>query len=257
MAGGNPGTEMLYGVHPVQAALSAGRRTVYAVYISGSGRGKRRLDSIRELADRTGVPVTETTGAQIEDMAGSAAHQGIAAAVGPYPLVTLDEMTAVKTVSADSFLLIADGILDPHNLGALIRTGACVGVQGIIIPRDNAASPTAAVSKASAGTMESMPIARETNIARVIDRLKEADFWIPGLDRTGEISLFEADLTGPIALVIGGEDRGIRRLVREKCDFIVAIPQRETVNSLNASVAGGVAMYEIIRQRRLREPSAS
>ncbi|MEW6080175.1 MAG: 23S rRNA (guanosine(2251)-2'-O)-methyltransferase RlmB [Thermodesulfobacteriota bacterium] len=242
--------EILYGVHPVMAALAAGRRTVYAIYVTGSERNKKHPDPVRGRAAEIGVPVIVTSGDQLKRMTGSDAHQGVAAEVGRYPLSALDDVPAIKAVSGDTFLLIADGILDPHNLGALIRTGACAGVDAVIIPGDNAASPTPAVSKASAGTMESMRIVRETNIARTIDRLKESGIWVAGLDRSGGVSLYDADLTGPMALVIGGEDRGVRRLVREKCDWIVAIPQKDDVNSLNASVAGGIAMYEIVRQRR-------
>ena len=247
---GKPRTEIIYGVHPVQAALKAGRRTVHSLHVIGAGRAKKRFEPILELAAGTGVPVSEATADQIELMAGSTAHQGIAARVNGFPLAALDDLPGVRNFTAGAFLLIADGILDPHNLGALIRTGACAGVEGVIIPRDNAVSPTPAVSKASAGAMETMAVARETNIARTLDRLKEIGFWITGLDSTGQTSMFDADLTGPMALVIGGEDRGIRRLVREKCDLIVSIPQKSAVNSLNASVAGGIAMYEVLRQRR-------
>ena len=250
MVKGKPKTEIIYGVHPVQAALTAGRRTVHLLYVIRAAGAGKRFSPILELAAGAGVPITEVASDQIERMAGSTAHQGIAAQVSGFPLTTLDDLPGVKNFTAGAFLLIGDGILDPHNLGALIRTGACVGLGGVIIPRDNAASPTPAVSKASAGAMETMAVARETNIARTIDRLKTTGFWITGLDSTGQTSLFDADLTGPIALVIGGEDRGIRRLVREKCDLIVSIPQQSTVNSLNASVAGGIAMYEVLRQRR-------
>lgn len=246
-----PRTEILYGIHPVMEAISAGRRKIYSLFLAGAGSKNKRFQAIHELAGKTGVPVRETTAAHIERISGTAAHQGVALEVSRYPLFLLDEIGAVKDFSAAAFLMIADGIVDPHNLGALIRTGACVGLDGVIIPKDNAASPTPAVSKASAGTMENMAIARETNIARTIDRLKEAGFWITGLDSDGETPLFDADLSGPMVLVIGGEDRGVRRLVREKCDMIVSIPQNSSVNSLNASVAGGVAMYEVLRQRRM------
>ncbi len=242
--------EILYGVHPVTAALTAGRRKIYAVYVTGGGRNKDRFEALRDLAGQAGVAVAGTDADQLERMTGSTAHQGVAAEVGRYPLAALDEVLAHQDGQTDPFVLVADGIMDPHNLGALIRTAACVGVDGVIIPKDNAAPPTPAVSKASAGAMESMLLAREVNIARTIERLKENNFWVFGLDGDSPTSLFEADLTGPAALVIGGEGRGIRRLVREKCDLVVAIPQTKIVNSLNASVAGGIAMYEIERQRR-------
>lgn len=255
MAKDSPQREVLYGVHPVTAALTAGRRMIYVVYVIGDGKNKRRFDPVCSLAEQAGVRVVETKADQMERMAGSSAHQGVAAEVGRYPLATLDEVLGKKSGEADPFVLVADGIMDPHNLGALIRTAACVGVDGVVIPKDNAAPPTPAVSKASAGAMESMLLAREANIARVIERLKENNFWVFGLDGDGTTSLFEVDLTGPAALVIGGEGRGVRRLVKEKCDLVVAIPQKKIINSLNASVAGGVAMYEIDRQRREKQRS--
>jgi len=249
----NRSTEILYGTHPVSAALAAGRRKIFAVYTTAGGdHGKKRLDPALALAEKAGIPVTVVSGPQLEKMCNATAHQGLAAQVGPYPLVDLDQVPAVKTVSPESLVLIADGILDPHNLGALIRTAACAGVDAVVIPRDNAASPTPAVSKASAGALETMAVARETNISRVVDRLKDKGFWTVGLDSAGPQSLYAVDLTGPVALIVGGEDRGVRRLVREKCDFIVAIPQRNVVNSLNASVAGGIALYEIVRQRTVQ-----
>ncbi|UCF91775.1 MAG: 23S rRNA (guanosine(2251)-2'-O)-methyltransferase RlmB [Desulfobacterales bacterium] len=162
-------------------------------------------------------------------------------------------MDPISAVNADPFLLLLDGILDPHNLGAIIRTALCAGVHGVIIPRDRAASPTPAVSKASAGALEHVRLIQVTNLVRTVQALKEKGLWIYGLDRSGEHSIFASDLTGPLALVIGGEQRGIRPLVKKNCDLVVAIPQVGPMNSLNASVAAAVAMFETFRQRTRAE----
>ena len=141
--------------------------------------------------------------------------------------------------------------MDPHNLGALVRTALCVGVEGIIIPKDRSVPPTPSVSKASAGAMEHIRLARVTNMVNTIKALKKKGLWIAGMEKTSNTSIFSSDLTGPIAIVIGGEEKGMRLLVKKHCDFLMSIPQTGPVNSLNASVAGAIAMYEVYRQRRL------
>jgi 23S rRNA (guanosine2251-2'-O)-methyltransferase len=147
------------------------------------------------------------------------------------------------------FFLVIDSVADPHNLGALIRSALAVGVHGVITPKDRSAPPTVAVSKASAGALEHVPLARVTNLSRCLEELKTSGIWIFGLDAAADRNLYETDLRGPAALVVGGEEKGIRPLVKRHCDVRVAIPQRGPLDSLNASVAGAVAMYEIMRQR--------
>ena len=147
------------------------------------------------------------------------------------------------------FILILDQVVDTHNLGALIRTAVCAGVQAVILPKDRSALPTPAVSKASAGAMEHMKIVQVVNIVNTIKELKQEGLWIAGLDSEGEKSVFDADFTIPTALVIGGEEKGIRPLVKKHCDFLVSIPQKGPIDSLNASVAGAIVMVEVLRQR--------
>jgi len=155
----------------------------------------------------------------------------------------------------DLFLLLADSISDTHNLGALIRTALCAGVDGVIIPKDRAAAPLPSVSRASAGALEHMPVVQVTNLVNTIAELKEKGMWIAGMAADADQSLFESNLTGPLALVIGGEEKGIRPLVRKHCDFLIRIPQEGQIDSLNASVAGAVVMYEAYRQRKTCNPA--
>ena len=156
------------------------------------------------------------------------------------------------TRGRNPFLLLLDHIVDPHNLGALLRTAFCAGLDGVVITKDRSAQPSPAVSKASAGTMEHISLTRVTNMVSTIKTLKESGLWVAGLDKHIGQSIYTSDLTGPMALVIGSEEKGIRPLVRKHCDLMIAIPQIGDVDSLNASVAGGVVMYEIYRQREAK-----
>ncbi|MDY6903239.1 MAG: 23S rRNA (guanosine(2251)-2'-O)-methyltransferase RlmB [Thermodesulfobacteriota bacterium] len=246
--------EVLYGLHAVSAALDAGRRKIHCIYIMDKKKAGKSLprpfSEILQKARKNSIPVSTLTVRDFQSLTRGAVHQGIAAHVGPYPFVPLDDLLADVSQPPNSpFFLIADTVVDPHNLGALIRTALCAGADGLIIPKDNAASPTAAVAKVSAGAVEHLRIARVTNLARTIHQIKETGIWVAGLDMAGEKTVYEYDLTGPVALVVGGEGKGIRRLVSQACDFIMAIPQAGPVESLNVSVAGGIAMYEVCRQR--------
>ena len=151
--------------------------------------------------------------------------------------------------SGQSLVLLLDNVVDPRNLGAIIRTGLCVGVDGIVIPKKRAAMPTPLVSKASAGALENMRLARVTNLSDTIDQLKQNGFWVAGLEKNTDQSLYQSDLSGDLAIVLGSEGSGIRPLVREHCDFLISIPQQGAVSSLNVSVAAGVFLYEVYRQR--------
>jgi 23S rRNA (guanosine2251-2'-O)-methyltransferase len=241
-------TEILYGYHPVLEAIRSNRRTVFEVYVSNEKR-IGRLETIVNLASSSNVPVKRQPASWIQAMVKTASHQGICAKVGPYPLADLSEMLA-KADDSDLFLLLLDNIVDPHNLGALIRTAFCVAADGVVIPKDRAAPPTPAVSKSSAGALEHVLLARVTNMTATIKTLKQQGVWVIGLDKDSEVNMFQSDLTGPLALVVGGEEHGIRPLVRQQCDGLISIPQSREVDSLNASAAGAVAMYEAFRQRR-------
>jgi len=170
--------------------------------------------------------------------------------VTAYPLVDVaDLLETAKSGEGPPFLLLLDHIVDPQNLGAIIRTAVCAGVDAVIIPKDRAAHPSAAVSRVSAGALEYMRVALVNNIVRVVKTLKGQNLWIVGLDQNAGRSIYKADLTGAIGLVIGGEEKGIRTLVKQNCDFLISIPQTGKVGSLNASVAGAIVMYESYRQR--------
>ena len=241
-------TELLYGIHPVEEALAAGRRIFREVFVVADSPSKR-LSIMASVAESKNIPVRRVTTTQLNRIAGDIAHQGTAARVGPYPLVDLTAVLAQASGSDPSrFLVLLDTIVDPQNLGAIIRTALGVGVMAVVIPRDRAAGPTPAVSKASAGALEHVRLVQVTNLSATIRTLQRHGWWVYGMDRSAELSVFEVDLTGSVAMVIGGEEKGIRPLVRQICDLLLSIPQRGPVGSLNASVAAAVALYEAYRQ---------
>jgi 23S rRNA (guanosine2251-2'-O)-methyltransferase len=240
--------EMLFGIHPVNEAIKAGRRKIYEIYLAKE-KSSQRLEEIAAAA-LLSVPIRRISSQQLTSLSASAVHQGIAAKVGAYPMSDIDDIFRhIESRKAPPFLLLADGIEDTQNLGALIRTALCAGVHGLIIPKDRAASPTPAVSKASAGASEVMRIALVTNMVSVIQEFKDRGLWIMGMDGTAKTSVFDSDLSGNLGIVIGSEDKGIRPLVRRHCDALLSIPQANIFNSLNASAAGAVVMYEAFRQR--------
>lgn len=245
-------TEILFGVHPVREALRAGRRDIRTLFFA-KNRTDARSQALAAAAESRGVPVRGVAPEKLRALTVSDVHQGVAAEVGPYPLVPLPGLDA----AAAPLLLVVDSIVDPRNLGALIRTALAVGVDGVILPKDRSAAPTPVVSKASAGALEHIRLTLATNLARTLETLKKQGVWISGMDVGGTRSIYESDLTGPLAIVIGGEEKGIRPLVRRQCDFLVTIPQQGPVSSLNASVAGAVVMYEAFRQRLAAAPGAA
>ncbi|MFP3981667.1 MAG: 23S rRNA (guanosine(2251)-2'-O)-methyltransferase RlmB [Desulfobacterales bacterium] len=244
-----PKTEILAGSHPVAEAMRAGRRTIREIYVSRDQPAKR-IEKVTNQARRLDIPLTVVTREEIRKLSDTPHHQDIAARTSPCPLMDFGALLKEHgRYSEDAFLLIIDSIEDPQNLGGLVRTAVCTGVAGILIPRDRSAAPTPAVSRASAGALEHARLCMITNLANCMKDLKKNHFWIIGLDQQGGDALYDIDMTGPRALVIGGEDRGIRPLVKRHCDFLCHIPQTGVINSLNASVAGGIAMYEALRQR--------
>ena len=242
-------SELLYGIHPVFEVLAAERRRVYEVYLDKEKKSGR-LARIASMAEARGVLKKSIAPGDFKALTGTIGHQGAAAAVSPYPQVTVQEiLQTVQGEDGKQFLLMLDNIQDPQNLGAIIRTALCVGIQGVIVPKDHSASPTPAVSKASAGALEHIRLVRVTNLVQTIKHCKTSGLWIMGLQKDAAQSIYDADLSGSIALVLGGEQKGIRRLVKKNCDFLVSIPQQGALNSLNASAAAAVAMYEAFRQR--------
>jgi 23S rRNA (guanosine2251-2'-O)-methyltransferase len=241
--------EILWGYHPVYEALRAGRRTVFTVYVAQGGRNAREKDVI-QYARRAGVAVQAKTAQQLTALVGHRRHQGICASVSGYPMVTLDVLLAVaETRRQETFLLVLDQVVDPQNLGAVARTAQCAGVHGVVILKDRSASPTAAACKASAGALEYMQLACVTNLSEALKRLKASGIWIVGADQQAQETVFQADMTGPLAVVVGAEEKGIRPLVRKQCDRMVSIPQCGPIGSLNASAAAAVILYETFRQR--------
>lgn len=245
-----PSNEVLFGFHPVTEALIAGRRKVRSIMVDRPNLSERQLRAV-QLAEAQGIPWDTRTPEQIRAACGSDQHQGIAALASPLPNDSVEAVVADAEASARSPLLVLlDGIVDPNNLGAIVRTAHCAGADALVIPKDRAAGATPVVSKVSAGALEHTRVCRVTNMAGSIRWLKKKGFWISGLAMEGEQTLFQADLKGPLALVIGGEGRGLRRLVREYCDFLISIPLCGRVDSLNASAAAAVVLYEAFRQRQ-------
>lgn len=242
-------TEILYGIHPVGEALVSRRRHIHEIYLQ-KDHPSGRLDRLASTAANRGIGVKAVGSADLKALAGVSGHQGAAARVDPLPLTAISDMlAAAETRSATPFLLILDNILDPQNLGAIIRTALCAGIDGVIMPKDRSAPPTPAVSKASAGALEHIALSRVTNLVPAIKHCKKSGLWVMGLDKKADRSIFDGDLTGSIAIVLGGEQKGIRPLVRKNCDFLVSIPQPGALDSLNVSAAAAVAMYEALRQR--------
>ena len=245
-----PSQEVLFGFHPVTEALIAGRRTIHSVMVDRETLSERQSGVVR-LAEEKGVAWHMRTPEQILKACGSDQHQGVAAPASPLPNEALETFIADGKPPSDSPLLVLlDGIVDPNNLGAIVRTAHCAGVDAVVVPKDRAAGATPVVSKVSAGALEHTRLCRVTNLAGSIQWLKKQGFWVAGLAMDGDQTLFQADLRGPLALVIGGEGKGLRRLVREYCDFLISIPLRGRVDSLNASTAAAVVLYEAFRQRQ-------
>ena len=236
--------QIICGRNPIREALRAGRpieKLLAASELSGSAR------EIVKMAKDAGAVVQIVDRARLDQI--YPAHQGLLAYVAAVKYSSVDEMLALaKEKGEDPFLILLDGITDPHNLGAIIRSAECAGAHGVIIPERRASGLTATVAKAAAGALESMKIARVTNLNRTIDELKEKGIWMIGTAMDGE-NAFEADLTGPAALVIGSEGEGISRLTMEKCDRRLTLPMKGKIESLNASVAAGILMYAVLRAR--------
>ena len=241
---------LIWGYHPVHEALRAGRRRIETLFMV-QDKIAPRDEALLALAHSRGVPVQRKTPQQMTTLVGHRRHQGIGARVGAYPISSLEEILGeARSQGCDAFVLVLDQIVDPQNLGAMVRSAQCAGIHGVVIPKDRSAPLSAAASKASAGALEHMRVACVTNLSEALNRLKEMGLWIAGADHRGRKTVFETNLTGPLAIVIGGEEKGIRPLVKKHCDFIVAVPQAGPIGSLNASAAAAVVLYEAYRQRQ-------
>ena len=238
----------IYGIHSVGEALKARGRAFAWVGVAKE-RHDLRLQRVVEECRRQGVAVRFVGRAELDRMAGNNAHQGVVAVTSAKQYNDLEDVVAAKR-GQYSLVVVLDGIEDPHNLGAILRTADAAGADGVVIPERRAVGVTATVTKASAGASEYLPIAKVTNIARTLEDLKAKTLWIVGLDENGSQSYEALDYNMDCAIVLGSEGKGVHDLVAKKCDFLVSIPMLGKVASLNVSVAAGVVLYEIVRQRR-------
>jgi 23S rRNA (guanosine2251-2'-O)-methyltransferase len=239
--------QLIYGINPVLEVVRQGAGKIKEIVVA-AGRTGNRLQRILSMASEHNIPVVFKDRSTLDTMAGCTNHQGVAALCEAYSYADIDEVIDNR-IGVHNTILILDGVTDPQNLGSLLRTAHCLGVNGVIIPEDRAVSVTATVIKASAGAAYLIPLAREINLSRAIDYLKERGFWIYGADADNgtEIDGFHDD--GPVGLVMGSEGRGLRPLIRKRCDFLLSIPMAGTVGSLNVSVAAGIILYEILRKQ--------
>jgi len=241
--------DYLFGLHAIQAVLEKTPKAVSALWVD-TKRHDKRLTQILELADRNGISVHPVGKSELEAMVPEGRHQGVVAkAEMPGVLTETDLDSLLDRQSTPPFLLILDGVTDPHNLGACLRSADAAGVMAVIAPKDRAASLTPVAIKVSSGAAQTVPFVQVTNLARCLRGLKERGIWLVGLDGYAEESLFDRDLGGPLAIVMGAEGQGLRRLSREHCDFLVKIPMVGSVESLNVSVATGICLFEALRQR--------
>jgi len=243
--------EILYGRQPVRETLRAGRRQVYKLLVAEGIKPAGIVGQILALAGQARIPVQTVNRAELDKLGGEVNHQGLAAEVSGYPYADLAELVQVaRRLAQPPFLLLLDHVLDPQNLGSLLRTAEAAGVHGVVIPGRRAAGVTPAAVRASAGAAEHVRVAQVTNLVRAMGELKSGGVWMAGLEAAPGAQLYtQADLSGPLGLVVGSEGQGLARLVRETCDYLISLPLLGQVESLNAAVAGAIALYEARRQR--------
>jgi 23S rRNA (guanosine2251-2'-O)-methyltransferase len=244
----------VYGVNPVRELLRAGGEGITELWLAEGGDRGRAFAELAHLARERGAKVREAPRARLDRLAGTDRHQGVVAVVADYRYHSVEDLLEVATSRGEAPLLVVlDGIEDPHNLGAVIRSAHALGAHGVVIPKDRAAGITPSAAKASAGAVEHCPVARVTNLAQALDGLKEAGVWTVATDASADRELDQVDLTLPSALVMGSESSGVRPLVRRTCDLAARIPMKGKVGSLNASAAAAIALYEAARQRKSRD----
>jgi len=238
----------LYGIHPVLEALKNRPRAVKSIHLARQG-SDNALTHISELAQKHGIALRAVTQQELVQLTGSSQHQGIAAQTEPFFLSDIDDVIIrARCKNERCFFLVLDCVQDPQNTGSLIRSAVCCGAQAVIFPKDRAAGLTPAVAKASAGAIEHISLCRVVNIAHTLEELRRNDIWVAGTVPQNGQSIYNFDFKRDLALVIGGEGPGMRRLVREKCDVLLSIPMPGGFESLNASIAGAVVMFEALRQ---------
>lgn len=242
------GDDIIAGRNAVNEALRSGR-TIDSLYIVRGSAHSGSLSALIAKAKAKDIAIKEADSKKLDFMCGNANHQGVVAVAAVKEYATIDDIFQLaKERNEPPFIIVADELEDPHNLGAVLRVAECAGAHGIIIPKRRAVGLTYAVGKASAGAVEYVPVARVTNITAAIDELKKRGVWIYAADMEGQ-NWCTVDYSGPAAIVIGSEGSGVGRLVKEKCDFVISLPMKGKINSLNASVACGIICYEVARQR--------
>jgi 23S rRNA (guanosine2251-2'-O)-methyltransferase len=244
--------DKLTGIHAVREALEAGR--AFDRVVIARGRQDTRVEEIVQLARGRNIAVRFEDRGQLDRLADSKDHQGVVALAAARAAATLEDILSAANADsgqgAKGLIVLLDGVEDPHNLGAIIRTALAAGAHGVVIPERRAAGLTDTVARASAGALAHLPVAKVTNLARAMEELKEAGYWLIGLDERADKSYTQADYTSPVGIVLGGEGKGLHELTRKRCDFVVSLPTTGPVKSLNVSVTAGVVLFEALRQRR-------
>jgi len=241
------------GIHAVREALEAG--SAFDRIVIAKGRQDSRIEGIVQLARERGISVRFEDRSQLDRLANTRDHQGVVAIAAARPAATLEDILdrANHLKGQQGLVVLLDGVEDPHNLGAIIRTALAAGAHGVVIPERRAAGLTDTVARASAGALAHLPIAKVTNLGRSMEELKEAGYWLIGLDEEAEKTYIEVDYTSPTGIVMGSEGKGLHELTRKRCDFVVSLPTTGPVKSLNVSVATGVVLFEALRQRRSKQ----
>jgi len=246
----------LTGIHAVREALEANRPLDSLIVAKGSHGN--RIEELVRLARKQDVPVRFEERIQLDRTAGTREHQGVVAFVAASPTASFEDLLKPRDSNgAPGLVVLLDGVEDPQNLGAIVRTSLAAGAMGVVIPERRAAGLTDTVARASAGALAHLPVARVKNLARAMEELKEAGYWLVGLDERAEQRHTEVDFKVPVGLVLGGEGKGLHALARERCDFLVSIPTTGPVRALNVSVAAGVVLFEVVRQRGLAPSQAN
>jgi 23S rRNA (guanosine2251-2'-O)-methyltransferase len=243
--------DKLTGIHAVKEALEA-QRPIDRITIA-KGRQDTRIEEIVQIARKKSIPVRFEDRNHLDRLANSKDHQGVVALAAARAAATLDEILsgANRARGQIGLVILLDGVEDPHNLGAIVRTALAAGAYGVIIPERRAAGLTDTVARSSAGALAHLPVVKVTNLARAMEDLKEAGYWLVGLDERADKTYTEVDYTSPVGIVLGSEGQGLHELTRKRCDFVVSLPTTGPVKSLNVSVAAGVVLFEAVRQRNL------
>jgi 23S rRNA (guanosine2251-2'-O)-methyltransferase len=243
--------DKLTGIHAVKEALEAQRPIDHIVI--AKGRQDTRIEEIVQLARKKSIPVRFEDRSQLDRHANSKDHQGVVALAAARAAAALDDILASANQARAGLIILLDGVEDPHNLGAIVRTALAAGAHGVVIPERRAAGLTDTLARSSAGALAHLPVAKVTNLARAMGELKQAGYWLVGLDERADKTYTEVDYTSRVGIVLGSEGQGLHELTRKRCDFVVSLPTTGPVKSLNVSVAAGVVLFEAIRQRNRRK----